>query len=93
MNINPDLVLSTYHNARHIGYHAIKLNILKSKQVRYESQRFLTRCLEAKITRKGLVLGLEPTTGNHVHEFLDNWFDKLKSVFLFSDGKHFPILL
>lgn len=37
------------------------------------------KCLEAKIVPKGFVLELEPIIGNHNQEFLDNWYDKLKS--------------
>ena len=67
-NVNPDLLLSTYHNARHIGYHAVKLNKRKCKQGRFESRSFLTSCLEGKITYKDLVLDLAPTTG------ISNWY-------------------
>ena len=84
VNVNTDLLWSAYHNAKHIGYHAVKLNILKSKQARYESHKsFLARCLEVKIIPKGLVLDLEATTGNQVQEFLDSWFDKFKNLFPF----------
>ena len=34
VNINPNLLSSTYHKTRHAGYHAIKLSTLKDEQVR-----------------------------------------------------------
>ena len=66
------------YKTRLAGYHAIKLKRLKDKQARYEPhESFLTRCLEAKILAKVLVLDLEPTIGNHGHEVLGNWYGKL----------------
>lgn len=73
VNVNYNFLSPTYHQTRHAGYLAIKLNILKDKQAGYESHKsFLTRCSEAKIVPKGLALDLQPTIGNHDEELLDN---------------------
>ena len=39
---------------------------------------------QRKLIPKGLKLLLEPTIGNHNHEFVDNWYSKLKQFFLIS---------
>lgn len=36
VNVDLKLLLSTYHKARHVGYHSIKVKRLKEKQARYE---------------------------------------------------------
>ena len=79
MNINLNFLSSTCHKTRHAVYHAINLNRLKNKQLEYEPHKcFLTKCLGAEIVPKGFVLDFELTVGYHNHEFLDNWFGKLK---------------
>ena len=70
VDLNPNLLSSTYHKTRHAGCHIIKLNRIKDKQARYEPhERFLIQCLEAKIVPKVFVFDVEPTIGNHGQEF------------------------
>ena len=45
-------------------------------------QRFLNRCVAEELVPKGLEVTLEPTTGNHDQEFLDNWYSKQKQFSL-----------
>ena len=62
---------------------AFKLNCLKDKTIRYESHNeFLNRCLAEKLVTKGLRLELKPTIGNYDQEFVDTWYEKLKSFSL-----------
>ena len=55
---------------------------------------FLTRCIENKLTPKGLELSLEPTIGNYDQEFIDNLYSNLKEFYftLMKDIVEKPIL-
>ena len=65
------------------GQVSLKLNRLKDKVTRYESQKgFLTRCIAEKLIPKDLKLQLEPTIGNFDQEFVDEWYSKLKGFSL-----------
>ena len=62
---------------------AMKLNRLKDKNARYQSQReFLSQCIESKLIPKSLKLELEPTIGNHDQEFVDTWYSNLQEFSL-----------
>ena len=61
------------------GQVSLKLNRLKDKVTRYESQKgFLTRCIAEKLIPKDLKLQLEPTIGNFDQEFVDEWYSNWK---------------
>ena len=62
---------------QHKEQQAMKLNRLKDKNARYQSQReFLSQCIESKLIPKSLKLELEPTIGNHDQESLDIQYSK-----------------
>ena len=68
---------------RHKEQQAMKLNRLKDKNARYQSNReFLLQCIESKLITKGLKLELESTIGNHDQEFLDTWYSNLQEFSL-----------
>ena len=83
LEVNNDLLLTENQKERNSTYLAINLNCLKDKQARLVSHKeFLTRCVAEELVPKGLEVTLEPTTGNHVQEFLDNWYSEQKQFLL-----------
>ena len=65
------------------GQIALKLNRRKDKVTKYESHKdFLARFIAEKPISKGFKLELEPTIGNFDHEFVDEWYSKLKEFLL-----------
>ena len=89
-----NILSCTYHKTRHTRYHAIKLNRLKDKQGRNESEHSFLIRTDAKIVPKSLLIDLEPTVGNHDQGFLDDWYDQLFkiNVLIFNNG-NYPFLL
>ena len=83
LEVNNDLLLTENQKERNTTYLAIKLNRLKDKHARFVSHKeFLTHCGAEELVPKGLEVTLEPTTGNHDLEFLDNWYSKQKQFLL-----------
>ena len=58
---------------------SFKLNRLRDKAGRYESQCIIEKCITENVIPNGLKLELEPTIGNHNEEFLSCWYNKLQS--------------
>ena len=83
LEVNNDLLLTENQKVRNTTYLAIKLNPLKDKQARFVSHKeFLTGCVAEELVPKRLEVTLEPTTGNHDQEFLNNWHSKQKQFSL-----------
>ena len=80
LNEDQNFLITHTFAERHKDQQAIKLNRLKDKNARYQSHReFLLQCIEPKLIPKGLKLELEPTIGNHNHEFLNMWYSTYKN--------------
>ena len=81
--VKPNFLLLQTDNQKSSNYLAIKLNCLKEKQVRFESQKeFLSGCITDGLVPKGLDLMPELPIRNHYQYFLDNWHSKLKQFLL-----------
>ena len=81
--VKPNFLLLQTDNQKSSNYLAIKLNRLKEKQVRFESQKeFLSGCITDGLVPKGLDLMPELPIRNHYQYFLDNWHSKLKQFLL-----------
>ena len=71
------LITPTFEE-QHKEQQGMKLNRLKDKNARYQSDReILSQRIESKLIPKGLKLDLEPTIDNHNQEFLDTWYSNL----------------
>ena len=73
------IIISGNYNKK-AEYLALKLDRLRDKAGRYESQKsFLEKCIAENVIPNGLKLELQPTIGNHDEEFLSCWYNKLQS--------------